>query len=193
MILPLLVALSSQLLAPTSKNFPESPEPPAVESPAPVKYPAVTRAPRLAWKPGSYALESLKLPGTQAMESFDQWSGGPNWPAVDVGVVVVTDSADDPGRFMAFLVDVGGQRIAAVRDGDKAKHLMVIGQMPPGKGASEQAVPPGKMSLAGSGAVIILRPPVPPGPAGVPDGLAAKILDAGTFASQAYLWMGKVG
>ena len=134
MILPLLVALSSQLLAPTSKNFPETSEAPMVEQAAPVKVPNATRAPRLAWKPGLYALESLKLPETLTMESFEQWSGGPNWPSVEAGVVVVTDSADDPMRFMAFLVDTKLQRIAAVRDGDKAKHLMTVGQIPPAKG-----------------------------------------------------------
>ena len=192
MILPLLVALSSQLLAPTSKNFPETSEAPMVEQAAPIKYPNATRAPRLSWKPGSYALDSLKLPDTLTMESFEQWSGGPNWPSVEAGVVVVTDSVDDPARFMAFLIDVKLQRIAAVRDGDKAKHLMTVGQLTPAKGDGS-AVPPIKMSLAGSGAVIILRPPVPPGPSGVPDGLVAKILDAGAIASQAYQWVAKVG
>lgn len=158
------------------------------------KLPPKTIAPKLMWKPGSYAAESLKVPQALAIEQFEAWQKGPAWPQVDGGVVVVTDNAQDPNRFLAFLVEVKAQRIVAVRDGDKAKHLMIIGQVTtvqsPENGTNPGGVvPPSIMQLAGSGAVIILRPPVPPGPSGVPDDLVAKILDTATIAGQAGAWM----
>lgn len=152
------------------------------------KLPAKTTAAKLLWKPGSYSAESLKVPQTLPIEQFDQWNQGPGWPQIDGGVVVVIDNANDPHRFLAYLVDVKAQKIAAVRDGDKTKHLMIIGQTQVPQPADKN---PGGvqvwsiMQLAGSGAVIILRPPPPPGPGGVPDDLIPKILDSATIASQA--------
>lgn len=147
--------------------------------------PAVTRAPKLNWKPGRYAALALAVPEVVAMEQFDMWNAGPNWPQVEVGVVVVTEHAGDSSRFMAFLVDVRQQRIAAARAGDKAKHLLTIGQMPAAPNGKDphEALPPGVMTLASSGAVIIVRPPVPPGPAGVPKDLVARMLDAASLVA----------
>lgn len=160
---------------------------PEFEKPA-AKLPAVTRPAKVQIKPGSYALESLQLPKVVAMEQFDGWQPGPAWPYVDGGVVVVTDSAADPLRFMAFLVDVNTQRIVAIRDGSKANHLLLIGQMQTvdvnGGKDPHQAIPPTIMQLAGSGAVIILRPPVPPGPNGIPDDFTTLVLDAATVTGR---------
>lgn len=193
----LLAGWLSLFLAPLpgSKVPPVVPGPEIKQLPLGPEYEVpVTRPPKLSWKPGAYAAASLVVPETLALEKFDQWQFGPNWPLVEVGVVVVTDHADDPMRFMAFLVDVRQQRIAAVREGDKAKHLLTIGQMPAkvGDTGTHGSVPPTIMTLAGSGAVIIVRPPVPPGPAGVPKDLVAKILDAGTVAAFAGEMIGKV-
>jgi hypothetical protein len=152
------------------------------------KLPAKTTAAKLLWKPGSYSAESLKLPQRLPIEQFDQWNQGPGWPQIDGGVVVVIDDSGDPHRFLAYLVDVKAQKVAAIRDGDKTKHLMMIGQTQVPQPSDKN---PGGvqvwsiMQLAGSGAVIILRPPPPPGPGGVPDDLIPKILDAATIASQA--------
>lgn len=146
----------------------------------------VNRAPRLGWRPGAYTAEALKLPEVLPLEKLDMWQQGPGWPQVEVGVVVVTDHADDPARFMAFLVDVKQQRVAAVREGDKLRHLLTIGQMAgqkPGSADAHGSAPTSILTLAGSGAVIIVRPPVPPGPAGVPRDLVARMMDAATLAA----------
>lgn len=181
----------SPVVEPTINKYPTPMPDKWVPSEAP-KLPAKTTAAKLTWKPGSYAAESLKLPQTLAIEQFEQWNQGPGWPQVDGGVVVVIDSANDPHRFVAYLVDVKAQKVAAVREGDKTKHLMMIGQtqvsQPDDKnpgGVQVWSI----MQLAGSGAVIILRPPPPPGPGGKPDDLVAKILDSATIASQAGAWM----
>jgi hypothetical protein len=186
----------SPVLDPSVSKYP-TPSPDKWVPKEAAKLPAKTTAAKLLWKPGSYAAESLKLPQALPIEQFDAWNQGPGWPQVDGGVVVVTDNAKDSHRFLAFLVDVKAQRIVAIRDGDKAKHLMIIGQtqapVPSESGLYPGGVvPPSIMQLAGSGAVIILRPPVPPGPAGVPDDLVAKILDSATIASQAGAWMAGV-
>jgi hypothetical protein len=174
------------------------PAPVPVQDPAPkAKPPTVTKPAKLLWKPGSYAIASLKLPETIKMEQFEVWQQGPAWPQLEHGVVVVTDHAGDPNRFLAFLVDVKAQKIAAVRDGDKGKHFLMIGQMQSVENNKDPqgGVPTSIMTLAGSGAVIIIRPPQPPGPNGLPDDLVAKILDAGTIAGQAAEWVtnGKAG
>lgn len=154
----------------------------------PAKIPAVTRPPKLSFRPGSYSLESLKLPAVEKIENFEGWQQGPAWPVIEDAVVVLTDDVADPQRFVAYLVDPKAQRIAAIRSGDKARHLLTIGQMgaveKPPKEYSE-SVPPSIMTLAGSGAVIILRPPPPPGPNGQPDDLVRRILDAGAVAGVA--------
>lgn len=201
MTLHLIAALISTLLAPLPDGG--KPATPGPVTPGPVasgpvtpdaraglELPVVPRAPKLTWKPGTYAPASLVLPEVTPMEKFDMWQFGPNWPQVEVGVVVVTDHAGDPGRFMAFLVDVKQQRIAAIREGDKGRHLQTIGQMA-GEGG-KGSVPPSIMSLAGSGAVIIVRPPVPPGPAGIPKDLVARMLDTASLAAFAGEMIGKV-
>jgi hypothetical protein len=160
---------------------------PELDKPA-AKLPAITKPARVQIKPGKYALESLQLPKVVAMEQFDGWQPGPAWPYVDSGVVVVTDNAADPSRFLAFLVDVNNQRILAIRDGNKANHLLLVGQMQGldvnGGKDPYNAVPATIMTLAGSGAVIILRPPVPPGPSGIPDDFTSLVLDAATVTGR---------
>lgn len=163
------------------------PPPPPPEQIDTSKLPKISQAPLFTWKPGNYSAESLKLPEVIPMEKFDGWHGGPNWPQLDHAVIVVTDNAKDPQRFMAFMVDLRDQRVAAIRDGDRHKHFASIGQTVPGDNNHQQAVPQSIMSLAGSGAVIILRPPVPPGPGGIPDDITRRILDASNIAGQAGL------
>ncbi|PCC71025.1 hypothetical protein SAMN02745121_02504 [Nannocystis exedens] len=192
----------SAVLAPIEPANPKVPSPapvsPKVPSPVltplnpkldPSKLPKVTQAPKLMFKPGSYSFESLKLPEVLPLEKFEHWQGGPNWPQLESSVVVVTDHSQDPHRFMAFLVDLKEQRIAAIREGDITKHLGTIGQQGPGDDNHQQAVPQSILGLAGSGAVIVLKPPVPPGPSGIPDDLVRRILDSGNIAAQAGLLM----
>jgi hypothetical protein len=196
----LLAGWLSLLLAPLPDPGKEVPLPPKGGELAPeaaarpsLELPASSRAAKVSWRPGKYALASLTLPETIPLEKFDMWQPGPNWPAAAVGVVVVTDHALDPARFMAFLVDVKSQRVVAVREGDRVKHLATIGQtqaeVPEHSLGQDGAPPAGKWQLAGSGAVIIVRPPQPPGPNGVPKGLVAKILDAATLAAYAGQWL----
>ncbi|MBZ5715530.1 hypothetical protein [Nannocystis pusilla] len=150
------------------------------------KLPRVTRAPKFSWQPGTYSLESLKLPDLIPIEKAGAWAPGPNWPYVEDGAVVVTEHPQDPHRFIAYLVDVKAQKIAAIREGDQAMHLSTIGHMRPGDFDKDgQSVPQSFSGLAGSGAVIILKPPVPPGPPGFPDDFKRRILDAGNIAYQA--------
>jgi hypothetical protein len=170
-----------------AKPVPLEQQKPGLEKPA-AKLPAITRPAKVQIRPGDYSLESLQLPKVVAMEQFDGWQPGPAWPYVDGGVVVVTDNAADPLRFLAFLVDVTNQRIVAIRDGHKASHLLLIGQMPTvdidGGKDPHGSIPPTIMQLAGSGAVIILRPPVPPGPNGIPDDFTRMLLDAATVTGR---------
>lgn len=165
------------------------PDVPQIQPLPAAKLPAVTRPARAVLRPGAYALDSLKLPEIVKMEAFDAWPQGAAWPQVERGVVVVTTHADDSQRFMAFLVDLNNQRIAAIRDGDIAKHLPGVGDVQtvgkPGKVAHEGGAPTTTPALAGSGAVIILAPPRPPGPRGLPDDLTAKILDVATMMGAA--------
>lgn len=196
MTLHLIAALMSLFLAPLPDGgkpvtpVPVTPGPAMPEVKVGLEAPVVARPPKLTWKPGTYAPASLKLPEVTAMEKFDMWQPGPNWPQVEVGVVVVTDHADDPGRFMAFLVDVKQQRIAAIREGEVGKHLQTVGHMAGENGKG--SVPTSILSLAGSGAVIIVRPPVPPGPAGIPRDLVTRILDTASLAAFAGEMIGKV-
>ncbi|MDC0721318.1 hypothetical protein [Nannocystis bainbridge] len=125
---------------------------------------------------------SLEVPELVAMERLDDWKAGPRWPEVAESAVVVTPHADDRGRFMAFLVDVKERRIVAVRDGDTRKHLAQIG--PP---ANHRV--PVDVSDEISGAVIIVRPPKPPGPRGLPKDLVARIVEVGVMAGRAERWM----
>lgn len=179
-------------------KFPQVPQipqfPPQSEQIDTSKLPKVTQAPKFAFKSGSYSAESMKLPEVLQLEKFEHWQGGPNWPYLESSVVVVTDHGQDPNRFVAFLVDLKDQRIAAIRDGDIHKHFATIGHMVPPDGKYQEGVPQTIMGLAGSGAVIILRPPVPPGPPGFPDELVRRILDTGNIAGVAgQLIQGKLG
>lgn len=174
--------------APKLEKVPTQDVPQVQPLPA-AKLPAITRPARASLRPGAYALESLKLPEILKMEAFDAWPQGAAWPQVDRAVVVVTTHADDPQRFMAFLVDLNNQRIAAIRDGDIARHLHGIGEVQtvgkPGKPAYDGSAPATTPMLAGSGAVIILAPPRPPGPRGIPDDFTAKLLDVATMMGAA--------
>lgn len=180
-----------------TRDFPQIPQTPRFTPPEQIdtsKLPKVTQAPKFSFKSGSYSAESMKLPEVMQLEKFDHWQGGPNWPYLESSVVVVTDHAQDPDRFFAFLVDLKDQRIAAIRDGDIHKHFATIGHMVGPDDKYQQGVPQTFMGLAGSGAVIILRPPVPPGPPGFPDDLVRRILDTGNIAGVAgQLIQGKPG
>jgi hypothetical protein len=98
------------------------------------------------------------------------------------GAVVVTPHADDPARFLAFLVDAKERKLVAVREGETRKHLASMG--PPTNGRL-----PVDVSDQISGAVIILRPPKPPGPRGVPKDLVARIIEVGVMAGRANRWL----
>ncbi|MBZ5713804.1 hypothetical protein [Nannocystis pusilla] len=136
------------------------------------------------WRTGSPG--SLEVPEVVAMERFSDWKAGPRWPEVADGAVVVTPHADDPARFMAFLVDVDQRKIAAVREGETAKHLALVG--PPASGRL-----PVDVSDEISGAVIIIRPPKPPGPRGLPKDLVARIIEVGDAAARANRWIARDG
>lgn len=193
--LVVLAAWWSAVLAPIEPVNPKVPSPVDPKMPAPVyepsveqiaKLPRVTRPPKFSWQPGNYSLESLKLPELIPIEKVDAWVPGPNWPYVEEGAVVVTEHPKEPHRFIAYLVDVKAQKIAAIREGDQVKHLSTIGHMRPGDFDKDgQSVPQSIFGLAGSGAVIVLKPPVPPGPPGFPDDFKRRILDAGNIAFQA--------
>ena len=168
-------------------KFPQIPEIPKFPPPPEQlsKLPKVTQVPKLSFKPGSYSAESLKLPEVKQLENLDHWQGGPNWPPLESSVVVVIENEQDPSRFFAFLVDLKDQRIAAIREGDIHKHFATIGSMAPLDGNHQEGVPQTLIGLAGSGAVVILRPPPPIGPPGFPNDLVRKILDAGNIAGAA--------
>ncbi|WAS94003.1 hypothetical protein [Nannocystis punicea] len=176
--------------SPSTEVGPLNPKvPPPPEQIDTSKLPRVTQAPKFSFRAGNYSAESLKLPEVLQLEKFEHWQGGPNWPQLESAVVVVTDNSQDSQRFLAFLVDLKEQRVAAIRDGDLVKHFGTIGQGLPGDGKYQEGAPQNFMGLAGSGAVIILRPPVPPGPPGFPDDLVRRILDTGNIAAQAGLLM----
>ena len=189
----LLAGWLSAALAPLDPKQGKYPESEQVQPPAPAsKPPAITRPAKASLRPGSYSLESLKPPEVLKLEAFEAWSQGAAWPELERGVVIVTNHADDPQRFMAFLVDVKGQRIAAVRDGETARHLAIItqGQTAPRPGKDEHGqITPTTQSLAGSGVVIVVTLPRPPGPRGWPDDLTARILDVATMSGSAAEWM----
>jgi hypothetical protein len=169
-----------------SPQVPQIPKfPPPPEQLDTSKLPKVTQVPKFSFKPGSYSAESMKLPEVMQLENIDHWQGGPKWPYLENSVVVVTEDVQDPSRFFAFLVDLKDQRIAAIREGDIHKHFATIGHMPPPDGKYQEGVSRTFMGLAGSGAVIVLRPPKPSGPRGLPDDLVRKILDTGNIAGAA--------
>lgn len=187
-----LAAWLSAALAPLDPKQDKVPTPDSEQAhmPAPAKPPAITRPAKITLKSGAYALDSLKRPEVIKMEALETWSQGAAWPQVDRPVVVITHSDDDPQRFLAFLVDVQNQRIAAIRDGDTYRHLPILGQHQnvavPDKYSSGNT--PTTLGKAGSGAVIIMLPPRPVGPRGLPDDFTAMILDVATVAGSASQW-----
>ncbi|WP_434421188.1 hypothetical protein [Nannocystis pusilla] len=179
-----------------TSRFPQVPQTPKFPPPPEQlsKLPKVTQVPKISFKPGDYSAESMKLPDVMQLEKLDPWQGRPNWPPVERSVVVVMENEQDPNRFLAFLVDLKDQRIAAIRDGDIHKHFATIGSMTPLDGKRPEGVPQTLMGLAGSGAVIILPPPPPIGPPGIPNDLVRRILDTGNIAgAAAQVMQGQLG
>lgn len=191
----LLAGWLSATLAPLDPKQDKVPTPDSEQAqmPPPGKPPAITTPAKAVLRPGSYSLDSLKRPEVLTMEAYEAWPQGAAWPAVERPVIVVTHHDKDPQRFVAFLVDVQGQRIAAIRDGDIGRHLPLIGHTQTVDGPDKYAqghASPATPALAGSGAVIILLPPRPVGPRGQPDDFTARILDVATMAGAMGQWPG---
>lgn len=160
--------------------------------PGPGASPAVQYAPpTLAWKPGTYTAEQLTAPKVVAMETYDYpFPTGPNWPVAAAPAIVVIDQKD-PDRFLAFLIDLATSKVVAIRDGNRDRHLRDIGKLTrPGtlpdvrNGEGRDVGTIGRVDR-GTGAVIVVPPPRPVGPGGIPTDIMAAILDVGHLVGQA--------